>query len=832
MYITPRVLIQQEFLQLPVYGEFPLPAFIIGPNFDLHRYSVAGEKASTIIGTLDGVALPEANNYDPVGSEIVMNNSTVIGTRYDIPNVLPGAHVDQSYTKVFAESVEAQYFPLEALGSSIESDASVELVPGPSGQYHSNQLQFTEVYLKTANGHDRSSCFGDRDVSIGDIITVTDDLNNVARSRVTAVHTLTHIEDMSLASQVAPQLDLTGSGDYFGTGQGNDASNTFTATDTSVFSAADVVGNYLTTSEGIVRKIVGLVSEKVLLLDQILPDLGGDHYSFRIAGTYGDINNAQASTEVLNGAVSTLLSPPGNVVTVINATTAYVGYNNKTIFNDTYRATVTTGGTLADVLFRVESLNHAFTPVNNVALTHVGSEYYLTLDTNNGNNVRLNFKSSTNFVATAQYSLTVFADVSPVEIVGGGDYIGPIDMTYKIVVERGGAFYNGSNAATCARLKITASDIDVPSVVLPRIESSFPIGRFGVTGEFDDASNNGGLIVGDVYFVPVLAPRHGAARIVQLADALPDAMLTPASTNKVATLSLHQRSIEIAQIRDINGEEDNNWDQEDTYISINANWTTFNPKLTVLGEPARLPILAAKVFVEHRDLLTSNVVTIDSVRDLASVQSKLGVVHPDNPLAQGVYDAVLNSNNQIVYFLAVASNDLPGYVEAIKISEKSDKVYSFVPMTFDRAIQDAVVSHVNAYSTPEVGRWRIAWLSVEDKKTKVLYDLKEDGETPYTATITDDTSVSNTQYKLVTVVGAKFVEDGVRPTDSIRLNFRIDPTGKLIYDEYIVDTVKSNTTLTITRALASPINSAVKVQVIRNYTKSERHEHRLYRWGV
>jgi hypothetical protein len=131
------------------------------------------------------------------------------------------------------------------------------------------------------------------------------------------------------------------------------------------------------------------------------------------------------------------------------------------------------------------------------------------------------------------------------------------------------------------------------------------------------------------------------------------------------------------------------------------------------------------------------------------------------------------------------------------------------------------VSHVNAYSTPEVGRWRIAWLSVQDQKTSLLYDLKEDGS-PYTATITDDPAVSGTQYKLVTVAGAKFVDDGVRPNDSIRLNFRLNADGKMIYDEYIVDRVRTNTSLIITRALSSPINSPTKVQVVRNYTKSER----------
>jgi hypothetical protein len=206
---------------------------------------------------------------------------------------------------------------------------------------------------------------------------------------------------------------------------------------------------------------------------------------------------------------------------------------------------------------------------------------------------------------------------------------------------------------------------------------------------------------------------------------------------------------------------------------------------------------------------------------LADITAKLGTVHPDNPLAQGVYDAVLNAQNQIVYFVAVATDDLAGYAEAIKISEKSDKVYSFVPLTFDRTIQDAVISHVNAYSTPEVGRWRIAWVAVADQKTSLLFDLKED-HTPYTATVTDDPAVSGTQYKLLTVEGATFVSSGVRPNDTVRFNFRSTSDGKVTYDEYVVDRVRTNTTLVLAKALTAPINSPVKVQIVRNYTKSER----------
>jgi hypothetical protein len=327
----------------------------------------------------------------------------------------------------------------------------------------------------------------------------------------------------------------------------------------------------------------------------------------------------------------------------------------------------------------------------------------------------------------------------------------------------------------------------------------------------------------------VYAPKPGKYSIVEFDEDMPELMRTIA-TSIEAELYLTQASINVPQIRDLVTDE-RNWVPSENYITINQGLTTYDNGLVLTIDPVRLPITSAKLFVEHRDLLQDNVNAIDSVRSLAEVSTKLGTIHPDNPLAQGVYDAVLNAQNQIVYFIGVVTNDLPGYTNAIKISEKSDKVYSFVPMTFDRTIQDAVVSHVNAYSTPEVGRWRIAWISVEDKKTAIVYDLKEDGYTPYTATVSDDPLADGTQYKMVNVVGAKFIADGIRPNDTIRLNFRLNADGDVTYDEHVVDQVRTNTSLTLTRPLSTPISVPTKIQVVRHYTKSERARNIAYVGG-
>jgi len=737
-YITPRVKIQQEFLQLPVYREYPLPAFIIGPNYALTRYSVDAERPFTALGTYNGGSLESGNAY-------IYNENTT----YDFPNVQAGGDVDHSYTKVYAEAVEAKYFPNVELGSGATGADDVELVPTASGEKSTNQVRFKSAVLKTGNGTSRSNFFSNRDVAIGDIIEVS-------------------------------------------TAGANPVS--------------------------VKAKIKEIIAEDSL----ISPD-----YASAIGTPTGDSSNPAAVTERA-ALVPVVASGTASTVGVTNASTAYKGHLALGILSDTF--TVTSTKTAADPLnweFSIASASLAFTlkqGVKPVADGVIADSYILTIDNQDGCNVRLKFNTTTGSLSVGTiWTLTEFkAPIIALLPQLQGIYTGIVNQTYTITVTRGGEFYNGQNADTCVKLLVKASDIDTSSVVLPRAGEFFNLGSLGVQARFASGVSGNYFIAGNAYYVPVTAETYGPYTVVELSEALPAEMFNVGVTLN-ASLYLTQKSIQIPAIKDI-ADDSRNWEQEDAYITVNSDITTYNNALLAsFSEPARLPIVAAKLFVEHRDLLQTTSSAIDSVRDLASVTEKLGTVHPDNPLAQGVYDAVLNAQNMQVYFIGVQTNDLAGYAEAIQISEKSDKVYSFVPLTFDRTIQDAVVSHVNAYSTPDVGRWRIAWLSVPDQKTKIMYDLKEDGDS-YLATIKDNTAVSGTQINLVTVEGAKFIEDGVRPNDTIRINFRLNADGERVYDEYVVDRVRTNTQLLITTKLSReiPDQAKTKIQVVRNYTRSER----------
>lgn len=800
-YITPRVLIKQEFLQLPIYRDFPLPAFIIGPNYALTRYSEASEKPFSALSTLDGVVLDSGNSY-------VVAADTV----YDFPNVPAGGDVDHSYTKVHAEAVQAQYFPLEELGGGVDD---VTFLQGPSGQYYTNKIQLPSLVLKTLNGYDRSSHFDNRDVAVGDIIEITsvDSLSNetVVRSKISGVFAETHEENADLNSEIAPEMYNHSDGVTNGTVLFTSASGDFVE--------SEVVGQYITIANIGVRQILSRPSSTSLILSSAVS--AGSSRVYHVGGVYNDLANTAAVSHT-TGVLTAGGSYTG--ITARKTSTLYVGYPEQGILSDTFTVTVSTAGLIGAARFDVTTQSGAFS-LTDVALTAVDADTKkLVIDNNGGNDISIEFDvavaGTTTFAEGSNWTISN-ARAAVVQVVPSvdGEYVGEYDMVYKIKVDRSGVFYDGTNSSTCARFIVSASNVDNASLVLPEDDTYFSVGTLGVLAKFADTPTASYFLAGDTYYIPVVAAQKGAVTVIELFEDIPQVVFA-SSISATAKLFLTQASIQVAATRDLlTGTT--NWTQEGNYITINTGLTTYDPLLAAAGNAVRLPVVSAKIFVEHRDLLQDSVVAIDSVRDLASVTTKLGTVHPDNPLAQGVYDAVLNSQNQLVYFIGVATNDLVGYLEAIKISEKSDKVYSFVPLTFDRTIQDAVISHVNAYSTPEVGRWRIAWISAQDNKTSMLYDLKPNNDA-YTATITDDPAVSGVQYKLVTMAGATFIEDGVRPNDSFRINFRLSPDGEVIYDEYVVDRVRSNTTLLLTTTLATSISSPVKAQVVRNYTKSER----------
>ena len=723
-YLVPRVLIKQEFTQLPVFADSPLAALVFGPQYELHRYSVAGEKASTAVVHPDTAAL--ANEYQSEAD-----------VTYDFPNQTDGTYVDEDFVQVHFENARVEYYPNDLAST----DGAMTRVAHPtySGQYYSNRLKGTTLVFKTANEVDRSDEFSDRDVSPGDYLVINNNDGDVETTvRVKALH----------ASKSTATVSTPGTED------------------------ADNINAQTEDNNNVV--------------------------------VYDGSNDAPSTEPV-----------------TVSGSRAYKGYASLRILSDTYVITCTTGGALDEGVFTVESTEGAFAAKTGLTLD---VDDVLVIDTDNNNFLKLDFtgivrSSGTLLQAGDVWNLEVVAPVVVRTPTMAGTYTGTQDLVYKMVVTRGGPFYTGSNGDVCCKIATVSSGNDSSLAVNVAEDTAFVVGSYGVTATFADPTNNGGLILGDVYYSTATASADAAVNIIETYEKLPAALLLDGADFDIISMR-YPVTFEVPAV-DPTDEDLINWVIDGQTITVKDDITTTHSEIvTGGGDPVNLTVKSADIYVTYRALVTDNSVSIGSVTAADQVEAALGTIHPDNPLAQGVYDAALNSSGVPVYYSGVATNDLDGYEAVLANARKDSYYYGLVPLTFDRTIQDAVIAHVNAMSTSEAAKWRVAWISVNVTEKELLYDLQED-DTNWTATITDDPFSTGTQYTLVTMEGATFIEDGVRASDNLLINFSVNSAGETIYDTYEVAEVRTEETLILVSGPASAINVAIKAQVERVYTKDE-----------
>jgi hypothetical protein len=722
-YIVPRVLIKQEFTQIPILQDQPLAALIVGPQFNLHRYSVEAEKAST------------AARNAIYGQEYQPTEDVV----YSLPNQVLGTVTDEDYLKVFFENAEAEYFPNDIS----DTPATVERIQVPTNSKHyPNRFLATDLIFKTANGYSRSPEFSNRNIHLGDVIMLSsEDAGYEGRFKVKALH----------ASK----------------------------TESEIASATYAADNIATQAE--------------------------------------DYNNAV-----------TKHGSGGATVEVANASTAFKGgwtASGMFVATETFKVTVKHGGNLTAARFTVESPAGLFETRTDVPLA--GGD--LTVYSENSNDVVLDFSGSSLFVEDDYFTVQVFAPVNHTVVpTSGGDYTGLQNLSYKLTVVRGGPWFDGTNAATCARVSVSSDHIDSSATVNVQDDVAFKVGSYGVTATFASSSVTGGLADGQVYFIAVTPAADSEVNIIETYESLPNTFtgnnaVTPADDWEISSMRLVKSYQVSARVPNNDVDLNFEFDSTNQTLTINSGITTFDSSIYDGADLMPLDVKKANVFIEHRDLVTDNAISIGSFTSADGVDETLGTIHPDNPLAQGVYDALLNAAGVTVYYVGLNSNDLEGYTAALELARLKDLYYGLVPLTHDRSVIDAFVGHVNAQSTAEVAHWRKCWVSLPLTTSTLLYDVQEDN-TDWTGTLLDDplaTDLDTPVYGLLTVEGAQFLTDEIRPHDKILINFRVNSQGQVVSDEYTVLEVRTETTLVLVDGPTSSIDVPVKVQIKRVYTRDE-----------
>lgn len=675
------------------------------------------------------------------------------------PNRPVGAIVDQDFTKVTIKNALLRYY------TNLTGDIADEIhaVPGKPNQIRAEAINFKD----NGAAFPLSSAFNGREVQIGDIARVYANVNGSLEEVWTRIIDI--LPDYSTPTfDSMPDPDINNSGALIG---GNDAaSNVGTGGGTRSI-ATDAIGS------GIASTYNGLAD-------------GFPQETYTIEIT-------TASDASGNGALAKVTSASGTD----------------------------------------DAVDVPITPTNQ----SIGTR-----------GVLFNWSGSGPFNVGDKWILTVRQSYTPPTVTASGTFDSDTDTTYIVEVTRGG----DESAGDTLQISVsTTNGLDVSGPHDVTNKNDVAIGTKGLLIKFDGGSNLE-LVKGEKWYISATGRKIEGYKTLVLADNLPadlqaHAAWWPSSGgHSSSTISSFDVNLQLFVSKDISLPKENfanppnlNWTQSDTEITLKAGAQVFDSEfvdstgnfvpLTLDADPNGLYSIA---YVTYRALLQTHASDISSLSDISEVENVLGEVSEDNPLALAVWYALRNSNGTDVKFMAVPTDDLNGYNQVLDKATGRRDIYTLVPTTKDPAIQNAIASHVDAMSTETRGQWRIAFFNGESSASIGLIDVgliyPEGGTTQYTdadllATISDDPDTSGTQYTLVVwdsnsfPAGGGFVDMGVRPGDTLRINYRGDGFGGTVFDEYVIDAVISNQQLRLKSGPDSPITVPSKFAVYKTLTKDE-----------
>jgi len=727
-YVLPQVLVFQEFEAGVASLEQPLRACIVGPNYELHRYSNSAEKADILVDS----------HYDPDNEEC-----------YAWPGRPAGGEVDPTYTRVFFDDALLEYFH-HAIGDGNDVNW---VLPGK------NRVRCANLIFKTANGYARSADFNSRDVAVGDVAR----LMSAACGRVVELET--KVTGFAADKVAAVVGDATGDAGNAPTSI-PDATGIQTAGDLNCVNINAVDGSAY---DGIDD---GYVSE-IYTVEVIGASVGGDGSTAILKVTSASGTDDQAAVNPSAFSAPTAIGTRGLLVTWDNNCSSSGGPGS---------SSVDPGVDPDDFL--------------------LGQIFVFTV-------------SQLWWAPTAT---------------SGGVYRGETDTTYVIEATKGGWFAS----ADLPQISVTTTtgvDVSGPTDV-PDQHIDVLVGTQGVLVQFD-ARGVGGLSKGDRYYITVTAEKDGAIRTLIFANNLPDEFRgicagsgggssSSSSLSPLPDLDLRlfiEKDIEVSEDR-IGFAPDVNWTQSGTEICIKDGIIAYDSSWTGGGVELPLEVKDGKIYIQYRALLTDDCEVVSELSEASAVSETLGTVDPDNPLAFGVYKALLNSNGVEVKYLALCGTEFSDWENAVDVLVGRDDVYGLVPLTQDKNVLDLFVAHSDAESTPENGRWRICWLNMPAVDIKPIYTELSAG-VPILATILDDPDTSGTQYTLVEAAGAEFSTKGVKAGDTVRALYQGDGFGNWTYSSFTIDSVESEESLLLLTGPSVPVSVPSKIEIHRTLSRNE-----------
>jgi hypothetical protein len=521
------------------------------------------------------------------------------------------------------------------------------------------------------------------------------------------------------------------------------------------------------------------------------------------SGDYAGTKDTTYVVEVTRGGVFDTFAHviDGLVTTSLATVVADVLEYSAGDVDDEYVLTVTAAGEITDAVFKIESQRGDNATGITFSGLGIGDQRLVGA---NGLKLHIDSGGTPVFAIGDAWHIIVKHSRPRVRVTDSAG----IDQETSVIVSDGSAVSLGLNGAL----------ITFPANVNT-------LGGIGTTG---------GLLKGDKYIVAATASGPERIQTLVLADDLStnvlsgldlvgDSNFTPDLMQ--AELFLIESSLEVpeksADPAKVPGTF--NWVASTADFTANEDITLQSDRwVDGLGEKPFIPLCRGDLFLHYRALLSDQAGSVASIRDISDVIPELGVIDVDNPLALAVFKALENSGGVDVFFTATPSDDLAGYTAALDLAEKIEEPYGLVPLTLDEAIQSAVVSHVDAMSTAEEKKWRLALVSSATPSINpVVTDANHPSSSDWMATVTDDTRVAGTQLTRVEFTENASLLTLVNVGDQVRLKFSTDAFGDESFITGEVAEVDSNTVLYLKDALDSAITIAEKTEIYHPLSVSE-----------
>jgi hypothetical protein len=387
----------------------------------------------------------------------------------------------------------------------------------------------------------------------------------------------------------------------------------------------------------------------------------------------------------------------------------------------------------------------------------------------------------------------------PTEFAVTGPYTGDINTQYIMEVVLGGTV--GTDSLIVDIKTNNGADIEdtitIPSGDFPPSQVDY---AFGIRGVSISMFSGTQWVTGEVITFDMLGESEGSIHTLCLADPI------PASAGTDLDVDLFVRdTVEFPTSYSTLSSDDIEIDREAQIIS------------DLLGTPEVMRIFDGKLYVDYRELRTEDCNELRAISSQAGGLELLGPATQSNPLSLAGTLGLSESSGIAAYYLAICSDDLAGYTEALDILTENDDVYGLVPLTNDQAVKDAFHDHISERSNPLNNQWRNLYVANDEPRIKSIYTELSGGD-DILATV-EELSVG--LYRKVVSVGALFATNGVDAGDKVRINYTPDGDGGYTFDEYTVDRLDGEECIVLVESLPGPIVVPIKIEVWRNQTKGD-----------